>query len=137
MFLNTLNESDKISFLELAHHLAWSSGDVSEREKAVLKNYCDEMQVQDIVYDEAKFNLNDTLSRISNKRDQRIITLEILALILSEHNLNLDSMHEAEKEVIEAINTHFAINEHLFSVYVEWSKSMLSLARQGESLIEL
>ncbi|MWV61135.1 hypothetical protein DCO58_11225 [Helicobacter saguini] len=137
MFLNTLSESDKTSFLELAHHLAWSSGDVSEREKAVIKSYCDEMQVQDILYDEKKFNLDETLSRISAKKDQRIITLEILALILSEHNLNLDSMYEAEKEVLNAITTHFNITPHLLNVYVEWSKTMLSLARQGESLIEL
>lgn len=137
MFLNLLGDGEKASFLELAHHLAWSSGDVSERERAVIRQYCDEMQVKDIAYDENKFNLSETLKKITNVKHQKIVTLEILALILSEHNLNLDSMHEGEKEVINAISAAFNVSQALLSVYIEWSKAMLALASQGEAMIEL
>lgn len=132
MFLNRLSQEEKVAFLELAHFIARSDNDFSEDQESIIGKYCMEMQIEDINYDENNFNLSNTLSRIKNKESQKIILLEIMALIYSDNIL-----HEEEKKIIEVIVSTFGLNESLSIIYSEWSKAMLSLFIQGNALIKL
>ena len=132
MFLNRLEKEEKIAFLELAHYVARSDNDFSLSQKDIINNYCIEMQIEDIAFDAKEFDIYNTLGKIKNKKSQKIVLLEIMALIYSDNFL-----HEEERKVLEKILEEFNLNYHLATVYGEWAKAILSLYIQGNALVEL
>ena len=132
MFLNRLNQDEKIAFLELAHHIARSDNNFSEDQKSIIAKYCMEMQIEDIAYDEDSFDIYTTLDKIKDLRSRKIVLLEIMALIYSD-----DFLHEEERKVLEKILEEFDLNYNLSVVYTQWAKTMLNLYIQGNALIEI
>ena len=132
MFLNRLKKKEKKAFLELAHHIARSDNDFSESQKDIIGKYCMEMQLDDIKYNDKKFNLDKTLSKIDSSKSQKIVLLEIMALVYSDSLL-----HVKEKKVLDAMIKKFNMKKSLSIVYGEWAKSILALYIQGEALIDL
>lgn len=140
MFLNLLDKDEKVAFLEVAHHLAWSNNDFSDTQKAVIANYCMEMQIEDIVYDrncEESFNLAKTLKKITKPQSQKIVLLEAMALVFAEHVSHVDNIHPEEKRVIEEMIRAFNLTKNHAPIYSEWTKAVLSLTTQGRALIDL
>jgi uncharacterized tellurite resistance protein B-like protein len=129
MFLNRLEKEEKIAFLELAHYVARSDNDFSLSQKDIINNYCIEMQIENIEFNVNKFDIYNTLGKITNKKSQKIVLLEIMALIYSDNFL-----HEEERKVLEKILEEFNLNYHLATVYGEWAKAILSLYIQGNAL---
>jgi len=132
MFLNRLNKKEKEAFLELAHYIANVDGEFSESEKGIIDKYCMEMQIDDINFDENKFDIYETLGKITNKRSRKIVVLELMALIYSD-----DFLHEKERKILEKILEEFDLSYNLSIVYTQWAKTMLSMYIQGNALIEL
>ena len=132
MFLNRLKKEEKVAFLELAHHIARSDNDFSESQKSIIDKYCMEMQIDDIEYNNATFDIYKSLGKIKSQRSRKIIILEIMVLIYSDNFL-----HEEERKVLEKMLEEFDLSYNLSIVYTEWSKAMLSLYTQGNALIEL
>lgn len=132
MFLNRLNNNEKVAFLELAHHIAHSDNDFSDDQKSIIEKYCLEMQIADINYDDDKFDIYETLAEIESPRSRKIVILEIMALIYSDSFL-----HEEERKVLEKMLEEFDLSYNISIVYTEWAKAMLSLYIQGNALIEL
>ncbi len=132
MFLNRLNNEEKVAFLELAHHVARSDHDFSNDQKSIIDKYCLEMQIDDVEYDENKFDIYNTLDKITTRTSRKVVVLEIMALIYSDNFL-----HEEERLVLEKILEEFDLNYNHSIIYAEWAKTMLSLYRQGNALIDL
>ena len=132
MFLNKLNSEEKVAFLKLAHHVARSDGEFLEREQSTIDTYCFEMQIDDISYSEAEFNLEKVLTVFANKESQRILLLELMALIYSD-----GAMQQEEEEILDIVVERFDINPILIQMYAEWTKTILSVAMQGKLLLEL
>jgi len=132
MVLYRLNEEEKKAFLELAHYLARVDNNFMDKEKEIIKQYCIEMNIQDIEYDKNKFDLNKTLQKFKNPKSQKIVLLEIMALIYADNIL-----HPAEKRVLNVMCKEFNINPLMANIYGEWSKAMMALYLQAESLINL
>jgi len=132
MFLNRLKKKEKVAFLELAHHVARSDGGFSEDEELIIEKYCMEMQIENIEYDDAKFDIYNTLSAFTSDSSKKIVLLELMALIYSD-----DFLHEGERIVLEKILEEFDLSYNLSIVYTEWAKTMLSLYRQGNALINI
>ncbi len=132
MFLNRLGKKEKVAFLELAHHIARSDNDFSQVQKSIIATYCMEMQIDNIEYSEKKFDLNKTLSKIKSQKSQKIVLLEVMALVYSDNIL-----HKEEKKVLDVMISKFKLSKALSSVYAEWSKSILALSTQGQALIDL
>ena len=111
-------------------------GFVSEQDgkeiQDIINNYCIEMQIEDISFNVKEFDIYNTLGKITNKKSQKIVLLEIMALIYSDNFL-----HEEERKVLEKILEEFNLNYHLATVYGEWAKAILSLYIQGNALVEL
>jgi len=131
MFLNRLENKEKVAFLKLAHHLARSDGDFSESEKNVIATYCLEMQIKDIAYSKKEFDLKQVLGEFESRENQKIVLLEVMALVYS------DGLHTEEQKVLDVIVEKFNISEAMTVVYAEWSKSILSISKQGQALIQL
>jgi uncharacterized tellurite resistance protein B-like protein len=132
MFLNRLKKKEKKAFLELAHYVARSDGDFSEDEKVIIEKYCMEMQIENTVFDEDKFDIYNTLSKFESESSKKIVLLELMALIYSD-----DFLHEGERVVLEKILEEFDLSYDLSIVYTEWAKTMLSLYKQGNALINI
>lgn len=132
MFLNRLEKEEKIAFLELAHYVARSDNDFSEKEKNAINIYCNEMQINDVDFDKSSFNLGLTLSKIKSSQSQKIILLEIMALIYSDSIL-----YQSEEIILQDIINKFQLDSKLIPIYAEWSKAILALSIQGEALIVL
>lgn len=140
MFLNMLNKEEKVAFLEVAHHLAWSNNDFSDTQKAIIAAYCLEMQIDDITYDrncEDDFNLDKTLAKIKDPQSQKIVLLESMALVFAEHVSHVDNIHPEEKRVLEEMIKSFNLTRNHALIYGEWTKAVLSLTNQGRCLIKL
>ena len=86
-----------------------------------------------VTADNKKIALKETGEiQFNNKKSQKIVLLEIMALIYSDNFL-----HEEERKVLEKILEEFNLNYHLATVYGEWAKAILSLYIQGNALVEL
>jgi len=132
MFLNKLDIESKKVFLQLAHHVARSDDSFSDMQKMLIGGYLKEMSIPDVEYNKATFSVAECIKNITDKEYQKIILIEILAIVYTD---NL--MHPAEKEIIDTIVDTWSINSSLVVVYGEWSRSLLSLYIQGEALLEL
>jgi len=132
MFLNNLQEKEKIAFLELAHYVARSDSDFSSKQKEIIATYCFEMQIDDIQYSESDFNLERNLDKFISNQSKKIALLEIMALIYSD-----EKIHEEEQKVINTMLKSFKLSHGLSNLYLEWTKTILSVSQQGKLLIEL
>jgi len=132
MFLNRLKKKEKVAFLELAHHIARSDDDFSVVEKNIIQTYCFEMQIKDIKYNEKNFDLEKTLATFKHSKTQKIVLIEIMALIYSDNVL-----HKGEKKVLNKMIKKFNIKQSISITYAEWTKAILALYTQGEVLIDL
>lgn len=132
MFLNLLDHKEKKSFLKLAHHVANSDNDFSDEQKQIINQYCIEMQIDDISLDEKNEAFISVLEEIKNPKSQRIILLEIMALIYSDNYL-----HQEEQLLLDEMLKAFKLSNSLSEVYANWSKSVLALYAQANALIEL
>jgi len=132
MFLGLLNQEEKVVFLQLAHHMARSDGDFSDKQKEIISTYCYEMGIEDIEYDENSFNLNSLLKTIKNKESQKIFLLEIMALVYSDNIL-----HEEEEKILNDMINIFGFEKNISTLYGEWTKAMLALTEQGKLLLKI
>lgn len=132
MFLNRLDNNSKQLFLNLAYSVAQSDESFSNMQKELIKNYASEMDIADIDFKKDDFILENELKKVQNKDYQKIILIEILAIVYSDN-----IMHPAEKEIIDTMVDNWNLNSSLVTVYGEWSKSLLSLQIQGEALLEV
>jgi hypothetical protein len=132
MFLNKLDNDSKEIFLYLAHHMARCDKSFSDMQKNLINGYLKEMNIQDVDFKEDEFSLIDCLKKVTNKEYQKVILIELLAIVYSDN-----IMHESEKEIIDTMVDTWGINSSLVVVYGEWSRSLLSLYIQGEALLEL
>jgi hypothetical protein len=90
------------------------------------------MQINDIDEDEKKEDYLISLKKIDKSKSQKIVLLEILALIYSDQYV-----HPEEQKVLDQMLEIFSLSTALSVVYTEWSKSILALYVQGSALIEL
>ena len=132
MFLNRLNEDEKKAFLNLAHYIARVDEDFSEVEQSYIDSYCQEMQIDNIEFNEEEFSLVDTLEVFTTKEVQKIVLLEVAGLIYSD-----EILHSSEERIINMIAKKFNIDSAKLSLYKEWAKTILSVTNQGELLLKI
>lgn len=137
MFLYMLNQKEKVAFLQIAHHLAASDGVITEAEKSVIKQYCIEMQIDDLEEDEKALDLPKILSKITNPQSQKIVLLETMAMFMADSLRRLDELEQHEKDILDEMTRTFGLTHELARVYANWTKAILALSLQGEYLIRL
>lgn len=132
MFLNRLSKKEKNAFLELAYFVAKCDEDFSNTQKVMIEQYCIEMGIDNIKFNEKKFNIKDTLKTFKSTQSRNIVLLEVMAIVYSDNIL-----HVKEEKIINSIIKEFKLSLELFAVYGEWTKAMMSLSSQGEALLRL
>lgn len=136
MFLNSLNPTEKDSFMKLAVAIIKADGVVEESEKQILSAYANEMQIPVCNLDEQsdtdsiikEFAMNSTV------QTKRIVFLELLALAFADGNYAVE-----EKALVQQLADAFEFDRafveqaiNLEDAYVAAYMSLVNLVEKGE-----
>ena len=131
MLLTKLKNEEKFAFLNLAHHIAHIDGEFDREEKDTIEDYCVEMGIHNIMYDENKFDINEVLSKIKTPQSQKIVLLELMVLVHSD-----DKYHRFEHKIIEEIATFFNLSQNQLTLYSQWGKIVSASYIQAKIFLE-
>ncbi len=133
MYLADLSNEQKQLFLDLSVLLMESKGRVDQREKTLLKQYCDEMK---IVY-ESKKNMESSesillkLKEISSFEELKKITVEIVALIYAD-----EEYENGEYKLLMQLQTIFKFDIHLLEEIIFTTRHMLLSYKMVERIVK-
>lgn len=108
MYLSRLSEKQKNLFLELAYQLALIDNDYSEKEKIMIKSYCDEMGMEVPAAVRAA-SIDEIISAMNSgctALEKKIIVFEMLGLAMVDGNYD-----ESEREILAEIMRVFEVEE--------------------------
>lgn len=110
MFLSMLQDEKKELFLDLAIHAVNSNKNFAEEQKAVIAQYCSEMDMENIRMETSK-DLNTVLEQlleVCTEGETRIIAFEALGLLLSDNTYD-----DMEKAFFQEITHKLKISDSL------------------------
>lgn len=129
MYLNYLEENEKIAFLKLAHLIANSDDEFCDNERIIINSYCNEIGIEDIEFD--KNELIDIIAyQFKTDQSRRIVIFELMNII----NAN-GEFKDKEKSIIDILLKEFNIEEKFLNDVKQWSDSMAYLVEQGHKLV--
>lgn len=130
MYLNYLDENEKIAFLKLAYLVAQADGEICENEKTIIGSYLNEMAINDI---SSKLT-NETITSLSEEfksiKSRKITILELMSVIYAN-----GVFKETEKVIIDDLIKNFKLTNKFLDDVENWSKSLLLLIDHGTNLI--
>jgi phosphomevalonate kinase len=121
-----LKTQEKFSFLHIAHHLAQSDGEIGNREKIRLNDYCVEMGIDNIIFDEENYVLENYLDKFKSNKSQRILLLELMMLVHVD-----DTYNNQEQELMNIISNRFNFNPRLLKFASSVGKAASALREQA------
>jgi len=125
MFLASLNNEQKELFLELCIHAAQSDGAIELQEHTAMTQYIAEMGLNDYPT-EVSIPLEEVfekLKAISTQAELRIITIEIMALLLVDdeydvhEKLFMDALKQNFEIADEELNNEITLIKRLIDIY--------------------
>lgn len=125
-----LESIEKFAFLKIANYLAKLDGVFAKNEKEIIKEYCLEMGIDNIDFEEDSFNLVETLKTFRSKKSQKILLLELMILVHAD-----DEFQFIEKELIAKISSFFEMNDDEVKRSSTWGKSIATLRHQALDFI--
>jgi len=125
-----LESIEKFAFLRIANYLAKLDGIFAKNEKEIIKEYCLEMGIDNIDFEEENFNLVETLTTFRSKKSQKILLLELMILVHAD-----DEFQFLEKEMISKISSFFEMNDTEVKQSSTWGKSIATLRHQALAFI--
>ncbi len=132
MLLMKLQSREKFAFLQLAHYLARIDNDFGKSEEEIIKEYCDEMGIENIdSFDIKNFSLEDTLKNFKSERSKKIVLLELMILIHIDRNFNIN-----EQILIDKISQNFGLELENLDDYSQWGKSVAMLYEVAKVFID-
>jgi len=131
MYLNYLEENEKVAFLKIAHIVALSDGQFCENEKVIIGSYYNEMGMKDIELNVHNESLDVLSKEFNTKQSQKIIILELMSIIDANGEFK-----KSEKEIINQLTKSFAIDDDFIDDVRLWSKSLMHIIGQGAHLIQ-
>lgn len=110
MFLDRLNENEKVLFLDLSVYAAQCNGVVEDSEKDMLLQYCREMGIA--FYDVSKLHeLAEVKESFSSSDDliKRIVVLELLGLCYADGDFD-----NVEKAFVSDFANSIGVSEEIY-----------------------
>lgn len=108
MYLGLLKEKQKELFLELAYNLASIDGNYSDKEKALIEEYCKEMKM-DYLKEERIHSINELVSKMNllcSDKEKKIIVFESIGLAMIDRNYD-----ESERKVVKLMIDTFGLEK--------------------------
>ncbi len=125
MLLMQLETQEKFAFLYIAHHLAQSDGKIGNREKLRINDYCVEMGIDNIIFDEENYVLENYLEKFKSTKSQRILLLELMMLVHVD-----DTYNNQEQELMNIISNRFNFSPKLLKFASSVGKAASALREQ-------
>ena len=127
MFLMKLRPEEKFAFLRLAHYIARIDDHFGDNEQEIITEYCIEMGIDDMIFEAAHFDLQETLKRFSSRESQKILIMELMILIHAD-----DKYEEKEHLLVNEIAEHYGFDPISMQHYSQWGKAVSALYSQGK-----
>lgn len=127
MFLNELNVLEKKAFLELAHLVAISNGELADEESSLLEAYEKEMEIGLNIEDLENLSLEEIVPMFSSEHSKRIAFIESIALALADGEYQ-------EADLINKIREAFGFSKEYYESVKKWIASFNSIYAQGMEL---
>ncbi|WP_144554999.1 hypothetical protein [Bacillus sp. X1(2014)] len=121
MFLEELEQKEKIAFLELAAMIARIDGKLSIYENSLIRKYQRETGLED--YQLKGLSIEDILKEFKSERSKYIVLTEIFQLIYSD-----GVFHDHESEFVHIIKTHFGFDSSEFGTFKDWVEKIKELS---------
>jgi len=131
MLLSQLRTQEKFAFLFIAHHIAKADGIFGNREKSIINDYCVEMGIDDIIYDEKTYFIDECLSKFNSIKSQKILLLELMILVHVD-----DKFNHYESNLIDIISKKFKIDKTQVKYASSWGKAISALREQALLMID-
>jgi tellurite resistance protein len=125
-----LKPPEKFAFLHLAHYLARIDGYFSQNEQEIIREYCIEMGIDDILFEPENFDLIHVLRHFKSSQSQHIVMLELMLLIYSDSEFNAQEHHTISK-----IATFFGIDNTILEDFSKWGEEANALYNKGKKII--
>ena len=132
MYLNKLSGDQKELFLDLCIHASMANNDFDEKEKEFIRQYCEEMQLDNIRYT-AVNDIESTVNKIieiSSETELKIVILELTALLLSDNEYD-----EMEKQFMEKMLTKANISEEVNKKIIDIINKLTDIYSEINSII--
>lgn len=130
MFLNRLNDEEKLAFISLARNVQLADNDVSEEEKLLIQGYYHEMNlfgVKEIEYSDDELINVFKYSTIENKK---IVIFEAIGLAYADGDYSIN-----EKNLINKIAYGIGITDDALDYLNEYVVSYIKLAGEINEII--
>ena len=124
MFLNVLDQDEKMKFMELVYKVANCDGEYAEEEAEIIKNYQLELGINEIPNTASEQELIEYFATKS-ETIQKIVYFELYGLISADNNISDDEVLMMEKFVskfsltTQQLNSIKLMVEKLQKVYDE------------------
>lgn len=131
MLLMQLETPEKFAFLHIAHHFAQTDGNIGNREKLKIEDYCIEMGIDNIIFDQENYSLDECLNKFKSQKSQRILLLELMILAHVD-----DKFKECEESLVHKISEKFNIGNAQVKYASTWGKAVSALREQALLMID-
>ena len=126
MLLMQLETQEKFAFLHISHQLAKSDGKIGHRETVRIDDYCMEMGIDNIIFDEENYELEAYLNKFKSAKSRRILLLELMMLVHVD-----DRFNQEEHELINIISNRFNFTTKLVKFASSIGKAASALREQA------
>ena len=134
MFLNLLNNNEKIAFMELAYYAATANGIIDFFEKEMLDSYRKELGVEYIGEDfmTKVREIDSCLIQFKNSTaiSKKAVYVELLSVCLSDKDFDI-SEQDFMNRIKEELSLDYSFTEKAF----QWTERMMEMGKEGTSLI--
>jgi len=136
MFLNLLNDEEKVVFLKLAISVIQADGKLQEKEKSFIAEYSREMGIEHYTLDEKvdPLPLAEKIGKNSSDSVKRIFLIELLACANADGDFA-----EYEKSLINSFIKIFGLSENslqdsleLLKKYKKISTDLMKFIQEGK-----
>ncbi len=131
MFLATLSDQEKMIFLELAHYIMTCDGETSDEELEMFQSYVYECQLKDYKIQNISFDELINSIKSSRKKKLRIIIIELMGIIMSDHKYDLSEDNHMQK-----IAQVWDFSEAQMRRMRRWTQDMTDVVHDGQRLID-
>ena len=132
MYLNKLSGEQKELFLDLCIHASMSNNNFDEKEKEYIRQYCEEMQLDNVRYTTVN-DIENTINKIieiSSETELKIVILELTALLLSDNEYD-----EMEKDFMEKMLVKANISNDVNNQIIDIINKLTAIYSEINSII--
>jgi len=128
MYLTVLSNEEKEIFLNIAYAVASADGNYSDMEKAIIAEYCREMQMECEEISLSKFDetLLERINIISSETVKKIIIFEIIGLTMIDKNYDVKEK-ELVKKMVDIFGIDIGYSENCEEVIREYISLQLKI----------